>query len=122
MLGAGAGLLNLGLFHALSGAYRPTSRGRWCGAGSGMDWDVSPPRCSRISIHRREFLLVMVIAPAAFAVLFLGGSTPPRLPGSIPAFKQAFADFEVREPSCSPCCCSFSSETNGRWRDGCRCC
>lgn len=94
VLGTGAGLLNMGLFHSLSGAYLTDVAGTvirggiWYGLG-----------CLAASLlvylHTGpNILFFMVIAPAVFAVIFHRRrfETPPA--GEHPKMRQAMQDFK----------------------------
>jgi FHS family glucose/mannose:H+ symporter-like MFS transporter len=93
LLGAGSGLLNLGLFHALSGDYTADVAGTivrggiWYGLG-----------CFAATILAYLYpgpgvLLVMVAAPTIFAFLFRRGRYPEAPRGEHPSIRQAFQDF-----------------------------
>jgi hypothetical protein len=94
VLGAGAGLLNGGLFHSLSTAYVADAAGTvnrggiWYGLG-----------CFAATVLVYLFtapavLWLMVAAPAIFAVLFRRSGYTARISGEHPSLSQALQDFK----------------------------
>jgi fucose permease len=94
LLGAGSGLLNLGLFHALSGAYSADVAGTVVRGGIWYGLGCFAATILAYLYPSPGVLLVMVIAPATFAVLFRRSKYAPAPPGEHPSFKQAIADFK----------------------------
>jgi fucose permease len=97
LLGMAAGLLNMGLFHAISRRYQSDAAGTanmggvWYGMGclfatmlvGGTFYAYNVP----------VILALMALAPGIFAVLFAKASFPPGPAGAEPTLRQALADF-----------------------------
>jgi fucose permease len=97
LLGAGAGLLNMALFHAISRRYQADSAGTvnlggvWYGVGclaatmlvGGTFYAYSVP----------VILALMALAPGIFAGLYAKASYPPDSADAEPTLKQVLADF-----------------------------
>jgi hypothetical protein len=92
-LGVGAGLLNMALFHALSGAYHTDAAatiyrgGIWyglgCVAATMLVYFYTVPR----------ILIAMAVLPLIFAILYSRGRYPAAPEGEHPTMRQAMADF-----------------------------
>ncbi len=97
-LGLGAGLLNVALFHAISGSYQSDAAatvnrgGIWYGLGcllatvlvlAGTFFEYSVP----------GVLLVMATVPAGFAAMYVRRSYTARPEGAHPTLRQALRDF-----------------------------
>lgn len=97
VLGTGAGLLNLGLFHAISAKYEADAAGTavrggiWYGLGclaatvlvAGTFYAYSVP----------AILLFMAVVPGVFAAIYARGTYIAPSKGEHPTMKQALADF-----------------------------
>jgi fucose permease len=93
-LGAGAGMLNMGLFHALSGDYSADVAGTvirggiWYGLGC-------LTASLLVCLHTGpNILFIMVIAPAIFAVIFRRGRYATAPAGEHPTIRRALQDFK----------------------------
>jgi FHS family glucose/mannose:H+ symporter-like MFS transporter len=97
VLGIGAGLLNVGLFHAISGGYQADAAGTvirggiWYGLGcmtatllvAGTFYAYSVP----------SILFFMAAVPAMFAILYARSSYRAPVPGAPPTLRTALRDF-----------------------------
>jgi hypothetical protein len=94
LLGAGSGLLNLGLFHALSGAYTADVAGTVVRGGIWYGLGCFAATILAYLYPAPGVLLLMVIAPATFAVLFRQTQYATAPAGEQPSTRQAMADFK----------------------------
>jgi fucose permease len=93
LLGVGGGLLNVGLFHALSGAYTVDAAGT---VNRGGIWYGLGCLAATLLVYfyvEPKILLVMAIAPAVFAILFSRSKFPSAREGAHPTIRQALDDF-----------------------------
>jgi hypothetical protein len=124
-LGLAVGLLNAGLFQAIAACYsREPARvvamgGIYYGLGclavtllvAGTFYAYTVP----------VILILMALVPGLFAFLYARTAVAEKAAVAHADIRQVFAIFAVWAPCYSRCCCSFSSATNGRSPDGCRC-
>ena len=126
VLGAGAGLLNLALFHAISPGYQADAAGTVNKGGilyglgclaatllvAGTFYAYTVP----------SILIFMALVPGFFAGVFSRARyrTPPAGSASDRTCARRCRIFAVRARCCSPCCCFSSSATSGRLPGGCR--
>ncbi len=96
-LGLGAGLLNMGLFQAISGCYHADAAGTvnrggiWYGLGCLAATLLVAGTFYAYSV--RAILLSMAIAPAVFAFLYYRSKYPDVAEGAHPTLRQAIEDF-----------------------------
>lgn len=97
ILGFAAGLLNLALFQAISGRYRADAAGAvsrggiWYGIGC-----LTVTLLVAVAIYAssvQAILLLMAIAPAAFAGIYAKTAYPGGAAGAQPTLRQAMKDF-----------------------------
>jgi hypothetical protein len=125
-LGTGAGVLNSGILHGISAAYRqePAATmniaGMLFGLGSAVVAFLVAGAFDVYTVPSTLFLLAMV--PAAFAFGFVRSK---HLPGEVSSvsgpFKTSPASSPSRALSYLACCSSSTSAMSGRLPAGCRC-
>jgi MFS family permease len=126
-LGIGAGLLNMALFSAISRKYQADAAdtvnlgGAWYGLGcvaatllvAGTFYAYTVP----------NILIFMAVVPAIFAVMYARETYPEALRKHASHPAPGISGFpQPGRRALSPCCSFFSSATNCRSPDGCRCC
>jgi fucose permease len=95
-MGLGAGLLNMGLFHAISASYEAdpagsvTRGGMWYGLGCLV---VASVAAGSFSYNVTGTLALMAVAPALFAIIYSRTSLVAVAPETAVTFRQALNDF-----------------------------
>jgi fucose permease len=96
-LGTGAGLLNMGLFYAISRGYQSDAAssvnrgGIWYGLGCLTATLLIAGTFYAYSVF--NILIFMAVIPAVFAVIYAGSSYSAPPEGTHPTFRQALQDF-----------------------------
>ena len=126
-IGVSAGLLNAGVFHAISPLYRHDRAATMNLAGVMFGLGCL---LTALLVAGTYFVYTVPSILILFAILpgFLRGEFAPRrkfTPSTRCCNKFRSRSFcaisGIPARSCSACCCSFNSATNGRSRAGCRC-
>lgn len=94
VLGVASGLLNVGLFNALSSEYTADVAGTVYRGGIWYGLGCLAATATVYLYNDPRVLLIMVAAPTVFGVLFWGAKYPVAPPGEHPSIRQAFQDFK----------------------------
>ena len=124
-IGFSTGLLNAGVFHAISPIYQidraatVNFAGLLFGSGSLL---TALLVAGTYYVYTVPSILVLFAAlPGLYAVVcYKGNFSRHPTASNASACRRYCAIFGILARCCSACCCSFNSAMNGRWRDGCR--